>query len=39
MKKNKKFIKELKQVEALIKKDLSKEKTISGLYKYIFKSN
>ena len=39
MKKNKKFIKELRQVEALIKKDLSKEKTISGLYKYIFKSN
>ena len=39
MKKNKKFINELRQVEALIKKDLSEEKTISGLYKYIFKSN
>ena len=39
MKKNKILLDELKLVEALIKKDLSKEKTIVGLYKYIFKSN
>ena len=39
MKKNKILLDELKLVEALIKKDLSKEKTIIGLYKYIFKSN
>ena len=30
---------ELRSVETLIKKDFSKEETISGLYKYIFKSN
>ena len=34
-----KISKELRSVEALIKKDFSKENTISGLYKYIFKSN
>ena len=34
-----KISKELQSVEALIKKDFSKENTISGLYKYIFKSN
>ena len=33
-----KISKELQSVEALIK-DFSKENTISGLYKYIFKSN
>ena len=37
--KNKKISKELKLVEAMIKKDLSKEKIISNLYEYIFKSN
>ena len=31
--------KELKTVERLIKSDINKEKTISGLYNYIFKSN
>ena len=31
--------KELKAVEKLIKSDLNKEKTILGLYNYIFKSN
>ena len=31
--------KELKAVEKLIKSDINKEKTISGLYNYIFKSN
>ena len=31
--------KELKTVEKLIKSDINKEKTISGLYNYIFKSN
>jgi len=30
--------KELKLVDSFIKKDLIKEKTISGLYRYIFKS-
>ena len=39
MNKNKKISNDLKLVEKLIKKDISKEKTISGLYKYIFKSN
>ena len=39
MNKNKKILTELNHVEALIKKDFSKEETISGLYKYIFKSN
>ena len=39
MNKNKKNLTELNRVEALIKKDFSKEETISGLYKYIFKSN
>ena len=39
MNKNKKILTELNRVEALIKKDFSKEETISGLYKYIFKSN
>ena len=37
--KNKKISKELKLVEAMIKKDLNKEKIISNLYEYIFKSN
>lgn len=37
--KNTKILTELKLVESLIKKDLSKEQTISVLYKYIFKSN
>lgn len=36
---NTKISKELRSVEALIKRDFSKENTISGLYKYIFKSN
>ena len=35
---NTNIIKELKLVDNFIKKDLIKEKTISGLYKYIFKS-
>ena len=35
---NTNFTKELKLVDNFIKKDLTKEKTISGLYKYIFKS-
>ena len=35
---NTKIIKELRLVDNFIKKDLIKEKTISGLYKYIFKS-
>ena len=39
MKKNTEIAKEIKSVEKLIKKDLSKEKIISGLYKYIFKSS
>ena len=39
MNKNKKISSDLKLVEKLIKKDMSKEKTISGSYKYIFKSN
>ena len=39
MKKNINITEELKVVEKYIKKDLSKEKTISGLYKYIFRSS
>ena len=39
MSKNTKISTELCSVETLIKKDFSKEETISGLYKYIFKSN
>ena len=39
MNRNTKISKELRSVEALIKRDFSKENTISGLYKYIFKSN
>ena len=39
MKKNINITEELKAVEKYIKKDLSKEKTISGLYKYIFRSS
>ncbi len=39
MSKNTRISTELRSVEALIKKDFSKEETISGLYKYIFKSN
>ena len=39
MKKNINITVELKVVEKYIKKDLSKEKTISGLYKYIFRSS
>tara|TARA_B100000214_G_scaffold156562_1_gene112274 strand:- start:2109 stop:3053 length:945 start_codon:yes stop_codon:yes gene_type:complete len=39
MSKNTKISTELRSVETLIKKDFSKEETISGLYKYIFKSN
>ena len=39
MNKYTKISKELRSVETLIKKDFSKENTISGLYKYIFKSN
>ena len=39
MNRDTKISKELRSVEALIKKDFSKENTISGLYKYIFKSN
>ena len=35
---NTKITKELKLVDNFIKKDLIKEKTISGLYRYIFKS-
>ena len=34
---NTNITKELKLVDNFIKKDLIKEKTISGLYKYIFK--
>ena len=37
--KNKKISKELMVVEGMIKKDLNKEKIISNLYEYIFKSN
>ena len=36
---NTNITKELKLVDDFIKKDLIKEKTISGLYKYIFKSD
>tara|TARA_Y100000996_G_scaffold260771_1_gene205267 strand:- start:631 stop:1575 length:945 start_codon:yes stop_codon:yes gene_type:complete len=39
MSKNTRISTELRSVETLIKKDFSKEETISGLYKYIFKSN
>ena len=39
MKKSINITKELKVVEKYIKKDLSKEKTIAGLYKYVFKSS
>ena len=39
MKKNINITEELKVVEKYIKKDLTKEKTISGLYKYIFRSS
>ena len=39
MNKNKKLANDIKLVEMFIKKDISKEKTISGLYQYIFKSN
>ena len=39
MKKSINITKELKVVEKFIKKDLSKEKTIAGLYKYVFKSS
>ena len=39
MMKNINISKELKVVEKYIKKDLNKEKTISGLYKYIFRSS
>ena len=39
MMKNIDISKELKIVEKYIKKDLNKEKTISGLYKYIFRSS
>ncbi len=39
MNKNINITEELKLVEKYIKKDLSKEKTISGLYKYIFRSS
>ena len=39
MNKNKKLAKDIKLVEMFIKEDISKEKTISGLYQYIFKSN
>ncbi len=39
MKKNINITEELKVVEKNIKKDLNKEKTISGLYKYIFRSS
>ena len=39
MSKNTLISTELRSVETLIKKDFSKEETISGLYKYIFKSN
>ena len=34
---NTNIAKELKLIDKFIKKDLIKEKTISGLYKYIFK--
>jgi len=37
--KNKTLTKELKLVEYMIKQDINKEKIISNLYKYIFKSN
>jgi len=37
--KNKTLTKELKLVESMIKQDINKEKIISNLYKYIFKSN
>ena len=39
MMKNINISKELKVVEKYIKKDLNNEKTISGLYKYIFRSS
>ena len=39
MKKNINISEELNVVEKYIKKDLCKEKTISGLYKYIFRSS
>ena len=39
MSKNTRISTELRSLETLIKKDFSKEETISGLYKYIFKSN
>ena len=39
MKKNINITEELKVVEKYIKKDLSKEKTISGLYSYIYRTS